>query len=151
VRRSEIASFVLLALSLACGGGGDDTEVSIPMPAGSDEAPVEQQVAVRDLRIGTAVEEGRGIAQEATTFQPGDSVFLSAELDGTVEQLNVVARFTYQDGSIVGEEGRYLPLNGKEVVTFDLAPPGGLAPGRYRAELLLGNERVGEKEFTVGG
>ena len=150
MRRSEIASFVLLAFSLACGGGGEETEVSVPVPAGGDEAPVDQQVAVRDLRIGTAVEEGQGI-QEATTFQPGDSVFLSAELDGTVEQLNVVARFTYENGSIVGEEQRYLPLDGREVVTFDLAPPGGLAPGRYRAELLLGNERVGEKEFTVGG
>jgi hypothetical protein len=150
MRGSELASFVLLVSALACGGGGDETEVSVPAPAAGDEA-AEERVAVRDIRIGTAFEEGRGITQEAATFQPGDSVFLSAELEGTVDQLNIVARFTHEDGSIVGEEERYLPLSGRDVVTFDLAPPGGLAPGRYRAELLLGNEPVGEKEFTVGG
>ena len=151
MRGSELAAFVLLVCSVSCGGGGDGTDVNVPVPAGGVDAPTAERVSVRDLRIGAAVEEGRGITQGAVTFQPGDSVFLSAEIEGDVDQLNIVARFIHEDGSVVGEEERFLPLSGKQVVTFDLAPPGGLAAGRYRAELLLGRERVGEKEFTVEG
>jgi hypothetical protein len=135
----------------ACGGDGEEREIAVPAPSGDMQTPAEQLVAVREVRLGTAVAPGGGVEQEVETFQPGDTIYMSAQLEGTIDQAILVARWTHESGAVVGEQQRFLPVSGKEIFVFHLAPPGGLAPGRYRAELLLGNEVVGEGEFTISG
>lgn len=148
--RRACAIAVLTAV-LACGGAEDEARIRVPAPSASAETSAEAVVAVREVRLGSAIEEGGGITRETAEFGPGDTVFMSAVLEGTVGQANLTVRWSRPEGGSVGEEERFVSLDGRRIVVFRLAPPAGLAPGRYVVELLLGGQPAGRKEFTVRG
>ena len=137
----------ICAALAAC--GGDETEVSVPTPSGGPEPAPQARLSVSDVKVGAAVDGERGVVEEASTFGAGDTVYVSARLDGELDQANIAVRGRGPGGADVGGEERFVPLEGEQVVAFHLAPPAGLAPGDYRVELLLSGQTVGQAEFTV--
>ncbi len=61
----------------------------------------------------------------------------------------LAARWTYQDGQVVHEEGQDLTLAGDGVTTFQISKPDGFPAGRYRVEISLDGAVVETREFEV--
>lgn len=139
-RKTEIVLRLLLVVLIsACGEENGERARS---PAGS-------LVAVRDFRLGSAVDESGAVVAAADSFARRDTVYASVSAEGHVGQATLTARWTREDNILMGERQKVFPLDGRRTVTFRLDDPGGLPAGAYRVEMRLGSELAGSKSFRI--
>lgn len=125
---------------MACGEEGPKRETT---PAGS-------LVAVRELRVGAAIDSEGAVVAPVDSFAPPDTVYASVTAAGNVDKAILTARWTRSEDILMGERQEVFPLAGRMVVTFRLAEPDGLPPDEYHVEITLGGgDAVGSESFHV--
>lgn len=129
----------LAVLPTACAEEGERRETS----------PAESLVAVRDLRVGGAIDSSGAVIAPADSFAPDDTVYASVFAEGQVDQVILTARWTRAGDVLVGEEQEVFPLEGRRVVTFPLTKEAGLPPGEYQVVIRLATDEIGTRAFTV--
>lgn len=129
----------MAVLPTACAEEGERRETS----------PAESLVAVRDLRVGGAIDSSGAVIAPVDSFAPDDTVYASVFAEGHVDQAILTARWTRAGDVLVGEGQEVFPLEGRRVVTFPLTKEAGLPPGDYRVEIRLATDQVGTTDFTV--
>lgn len=135
-----LVAAALLALSVACAGEED---------AGPKTTPAGSLVALREFRVGGAIDSTGAVVAPADSFAPRDTVYASVAAEGNVDQAILTARWTRSEGVLMGERQEVFPLEGRRIVTFRLSDPGGLPPDEYRVEVHLGGDAVGSEPFRV--
>lgn len=124
---------------MACGDEGPKRETT---PAGS-------LVAVRELRVGAAVDAEGAVVAPVDSFAPPDTVYASVAAEGHVDKAILTARWTRSEDILMDERQEVFPLAGRMVVTFRLAHPGGLPADEYQVEIQVGSQAVGSETFHV--
>jgi hypothetical protein len=102
----------------------------------------------------------KGVSQETSTFEPGDTVYGVAEIANAPGKIKVKGRLVVD--SVEGQESGPIPglektldLDGSGTATYTFTPPtAGWPKGKYKMEVLMMNEEGEQKDqktasFTV--
>ncbi len=109
-----------------------------------------RKVQVSRVDLGRAVTADNRVITTTESFAPRDTVYAAVITTGTAPAAQVTARWVSEDGQIVSESTQTVSPNGTEGATqFHIISPGGLAPGRYKLEILVDGEVASTKEFTI--
>lgn len=163
---------VLVALTLtACkrDRGAEDTAAAPPpgtTPAGT-ASPAPQTLPpatsapaaaptpaaqVVSLELGTSVDDNNKIAAAASSFKPGDTIYVSVATTTADPAASVPARLGARwskDGQVIHEQHLDVTLSGTGQTAFKINKPSGFPAGRYRVEILLDGQPVQSREFEV--
>jgi hypothetical protein len=100
------------------------------------------------LKVG----KDRAISQEASTFEPNDTVYSIATVSNAPGKVKVKGRLVIEDvpgqqtGPIPGLE-KTLDLEGSGTATFTFTPPpDGWPKGKYKIEAVMMNEKGEQKD-----
>ncbi|HEY8205255.1 MAG TPA: hypothetical protein VIF81_11050 [Pyrinomonadaceae bacterium] len=103
---------------------------------------------VSSLKVG----KDRAISQEASTFEPNDTVYAVATVSNAPGKVKVKGRLVVEDvpgqqtGPIPGLE-KTLDLEGSGTATFTFTPPpDGWPKGKYKIEAVMMNEKGEQKD-----
>lgn len=146
------------ALALAGCRQQDDAAVTPTSPPTTEPEPAAPAAtvtaAVTDVQLGTEAAEGEAVTESKTTFAPTDDTIVAsvstatsepgATVDGTL-----VARWTYEDGQLVDESSQTLTFSDTGVTNFRISNPEPWPEGGYRLEVLLDDDVVQTREFTI--
>ncbi len=136
---------LLAAVVLGMGCGGAKTE-------GTDQAaPAAQEpvVAVSAIEVGHGLDADKRVLQATTTFTSKDTIYASVLTNGVGSDVEIKARWTYQDGQVVNESSQMISPTGAAATEFHIAKPDGWPAGTYKVEVFLNGNSAGTKDFTV--
>lgn len=152
-------------LALAACKRGDDTAATTtpaPTPAPTTQpapeplppptttpAPAAPAVTIANIELGNAIGADNRVTVPASTFKPGDTIYAAISTNGSAPSTTIVARWTYQDGQVVNESTQTIAPTGPAVTTFNIAKPDGWPAGKYKVEVLIDGQSVGQREFDV--
>lgn len=145
VRRTAALAIVVFAL-VGCGKKETPaTEGGAVVPSGTQPATVQ----VADVKVGKGIGADKHVANEADTFAPRDTVFASVHTTGTAQGVQIVGRWTFQDGQVVDERTESISPTGDAYTEFHIAKPSGWPAGKYTLHVLVNGQEVQTKDFTV--
>ena len=99
------------------------------------------------IQLGRALGTDNSIAAHATTFKPGEIVYVSV-LTETPGSGVIVARWTFA-GQPVTEETKKVSYSGAAATEFHFQSADGFKPGAYKVEILVDGQPAGERDFRV--
>jgi hypothetical protein len=136
VRPVVIAAIVLLAVAAGCWK---------PAALGDLE--------VGDIVLGRSLAADGAIAEDAVTnlYWTNDTFYVSVQLQGSAQNVELQARWTGPDGAVAAEASRSISPNGTMVVGLEAAPPpdGHWVVGDYRVEILLNGHSQGTRDLNA--
>jgi hypothetical protein len=118
---------------------------ALPPPAPPAAAPV----SVTGVELGRQLGADKRIPQPATTFAPGDTIYVSVATDGTAESATLTARWSFETGQLVTEGSETIAPTGPAATEFHISKPDGWPAGKYKVEILLNGSPAATKEFEV--
>ena len=123
-----------------------------PLPAPTTTPPptaTTPAVTIANIDLGNAVGADNRVTAPMATFKPGDTIYAAVATNGAAPSTTIVARWTYQDGQVVNESTQTIAPTGPAVTTFNIAKPDGWPVGKYKVEVLIDGQSVGQREFDV--
>jgi cytoskeletal protein RodZ len=114
----------------------------------STAAAAPAAVTVTSVDLGTAVDAAKKINAPTTTFSPKDTIYASIATTGS-GNVNLGAKWTYQDGQTVKQDGQAFTPTGPANTAFEISKPDGLPAGNYKVEISAGGNVVSTKDFSV--
>jgi hypothetical protein len=140
-----LASGLLIGLA-ACNKG---QRAAADSAAGSVASDVRSALSVIDIDVGRHIDADKKIVDKTDDFTPTDTIYASVHTSGTAQSSPVIARWTFQDGSVVDETTNNVTTDGTAYTAFHVAKPGGLAKGKYTLHLVIDGKEVRTKDVTV--
>ena len=131
----------LLVVTAAC-RGDRPTETTGTTGAG---------VKVTDVTLGRAIGGDRAITDQTDNFRPNDTIYASVATEGSAASTTIRARWTFEDGQVVGESTRTIAPNNRERTEFHISKPNGWPTGNYQLEVFVDDRSVEKKKFEVKG
>jgi hypothetical protein len=124
-----------------------------PAPAPMTGAPPPMAeaaaVSVSAVTVGKTAAADKSVAT-AALFAPKDDVIVSVKTGGAANNVTVVAKLTYQDGQVAGEQRAILNASGAETTNVTFKNVKGWPAGKYRAEVTVDGKAAGTpQEFEV--
>ena len=145
VRSAAAVAIAALAL-VGCGKKETPaTEGGTVVPSGAQPAAIQ----VADVKVGKGISADKHVASEADTFAPRDTVYASVHTTGTAQGVQIVGRWTFQDGQVVDERTESISPTGDAYTEFHIAKPSGWPAGKYTLHVLVNGQEVQTKDFTV--
>ena len=138
-----------LALLTAAGCGKKADQPATDSSAGA-VAPATGAVQVADVTLGRGATADKRVASQTDTFSARDTIVASVHTTGSAQNTNITARWTFQDGQTVDEKTETIAPNGDAYTQFLISKPSGWPAGRYTLHVLVNNQPVQTKDFTVG-
>jgi hypothetical protein len=120
-------------------------------PADRTTGTAGRGVEVEEIDIGRSLNTDKSIGDNATSFKPNDTIYLSVKTDGSSASAQLKTRWLYADGQLVNESTQTIAPNGEARTEFHISKPDGLPPGKYKVEVFLNGQSAGTKEFEVEG
>lgn len=114
----------------------------------STAAAAPSSISVATVDLGTAVDAADKISAPTTTFSPKDTIYASIATTGS-GNVNLGAKWTYQDGQTVKQDGKAFTPTGPANTAFHISKPDGLPAGNYKVEISAGGNVVSSKDFSV--
>ena len=146
IARVGACSLALVAAA-ACGKKAD--QPATDSSAGA-VAPTTGAVQVADVTLGRGATADKRVANPSDTFSARDTIVASVHTTGSAQNTNITARWTFQDGQTVDEKTETIAPNGDAYTQFLISKPSGWPAGRYTLHVLVNNQQVQTKDFTVG-
>jgi hypothetical protein len=147
VARAVACSLALA--SVACGKKAD--QPAADSSAGTiAPAPASGAVQVADVTLGRGATADKRVANQTDTFAAHDTIVASVHTTGSAANTNITARWSFQDGQTVDERTETITPNGDAYTQFLVSKPSGWPAGRYTLHVLVNNQQVQSKDFTVG-
>ncbi len=140
-RASRSISLVLASAVLVvagCGGNRDDG----PAVTGDTSAAAQaSNLRVADVELGRAVGADKKVTDETDSFGPNDTIYASVHTTGSSQSALLVARWSFEDGQVIGETSQSISQSGGDVWSeFHVNRPGGLPKGKYKVEILVNGQ-----------
>jgi flagellar hook assembly protein FlgD len=108
-------------------------------------------VKVADVVLGRALAPDGSIVAEAKTnsFWATDTFYVSVALEGTGDNVPLVAKWTDASGAVVSESSKTASPRGSTYVAFEAPPPQGArwTEGDYTVEIVMNGQSQGVKEL----
>ena len=122
-----------------------------PLPSATTPPPTTTApaVTIANIDLGNAVGTDNRVTTPMATFKPADTIYAAVATNGAAPSTTIVARWTYQDGQVVNESTQTIAPTGPAVTTFNIAKPDGWPVGKYKVEILIDGQSVGQREFDV--
>ncbi len=139
VRRAAAAMLVLVAATLGCSR-------STP--------PGQGNVTVTDITLGRNVASDDTIDPDARTnsFWLNDTFYVSVATDGAAPSATLLARWTYQDGTVAAEVSKTITPSGPTNTALQAPSPESMwKPGDYKVEIFLDGASVATRELSARG
>jgi hypothetical protein len=144
--RLPLLAFALCAVLLSgCKRERSPIDAAPPTPPVSTAAPFH----VTALDLGTAVDASKRISSPASTFAPSDTIYATILSEGAAPKVEIVARWTYEDGQVVSESTQVLAPEGPAATEFHIAKASGWPAGKYKVEISANGAAAASKEFEV--
>jgi hypothetical protein len=143
--RAAAFSLAVLAIS-ACGKKADETSTQT---SGGAIAAAPGTVQVADVTIGRGVSADKHVANQTDSFSARDTIYASVHTTGSAPNTNIAARWTFQDGQVVNESTETIAPSGDAYTEFHISKPSGWPAGKYTLHVLVNNQEVQTKDFTV--
>jgi hypothetical protein len=105
-------------------------------------------LSVTSVQLGRSLNPDSTVATFATTFAPGDTVYVSVLTAGTGDA-TISVRWAYE-GHVVDEPKKQVSYKDIAATEFRLQGVTGLQPGHYTVEVFLNGQSVETRKFTVG-
>jgi hypothetical protein len=106
-------------------------------------------VSVSNIDLGRSLNADRSIADNATSFKPTDTIYISVSTAGSAPSATLTAKWTFQDGQTVDESTQTISPTGPARTEFHISKPDGWPVGKYTVEVMLNGTLAGTKEFEV--
>ena len=146
LRLTRLWLVALVALTLSgCKRSQSVIDPEPETPPVSTAAPF--RVSAFDL--GNAIDASKRISSPTSTFAPDDTIYAAILSDGSAPNVEIVARWTFEDGQIVSESSQTLAADGPAATEFHLASPSGLPAGKYQVEVTANGAAAASREFEV--
>ena len=149
MKRTSLSVAVLaLTAGLALAGCKKDENTNpapVPPPAATPAPaamPAPASVGVQGVTIGSTAAADKSVAAQST-FSTGDPIIVSVRTQGTASNVPVMARLTYQDGQVAGEQNVSLNTSGPDItnITFSNANP--WPAGNYTVNVTVDGQPAG--------
>ncbi len=114
-------------------------------------APAPAMVVVSSTTLGSAVGPDKRVTQQKDSFAKGDTIYASVDTAGS-GSANLKARWTYVSGGksvAVKEDSQTIQATGPASTEFHVSKPDGWPVGDYQVEILLGDQVVQTKKYSV--
>ena len=147
--RTLVLAGALGALGAVAGCDRGQRE-SLDSATGNVGEAVRGTLTVIDVDMGRSVGTDRKIADGTDTFARSDTIYASVHTSGLARQGDIVGRWVFPDSSVVEQQAEDVTTEGDGYLVFFLTKPEGLAPGKYRFEVVVNGREVREKDVTVG-
>ena len=149
VRPASVVAILACAIATGACSKKEAADTPPPPPATSTApAPDTSAVKVADVDVGHSVGADKKITVKADAFGSKDSVFASIHTTGS-GSAKIGARWTFQDGQVVDERSVTVTPSGDAYTEFHVAKPSGWPAGKYTLHVLLNDQEVTTKEFSV--
>lgn len=106
-----------------------------------------EPLRVTSIQLGRALNADNTVAGHTTTFEPGDTVYLSVAIAGTGSG-TVGVRWKFAS-RVLGEPKKQVSSRGAAVAEFHLQSTEGLWPGDYTVEVSLDGNPVETRAFRI--
>jgi hypothetical protein len=135
----RFASVLFVACALA---GCSRNQISPPPATGS-------AFKVAGIVLGRAIAADKTVADPTDSFKPTDTIYVSVRTEGGASSARLSARWTYEDGQLVGDTTQTVAATGPAVTEFHVSKSDGWPAGSYKVEVSLDGAPAGHKEFRV--
>ena len=128
------------------------TPPATPAPAPASTplgTPAASAVSVTALDLGNAVGADNRVGTPMATFARTDTIYAAVSTSGAAPSSTIAAKWTYQDGQVVGEESKTVAPTGTDVTTFSVSKPDGWPAGKYKVEITIDGQPAATREFDV--
>lgn len=122
-----------------------------PSPQTTAPAPAQAAVSVTSATLGKAVGADKKVGAASDAFAKNDTIYVSVETSGS-GTATLKAKWTYTTGGKsvpVKEDSQTVQAAGPSVTEFHISKPDGWPAGDYQVEILLNDQGVQTKKFTV--
>jgi len=106
-------------------------------------------VSVSDIDLGRSLNPDRSIADNAASFKPSDTIYISVATEGSASSATLTAKWTYEDGQTVDQSTQTISPTGPARTEFHISKPDGWPVGKYTVQVMLNGALAGTKEFEV--
>ena len=144
------------AALLACGGGkreqGTETAAVDSAARSADSAARAAKSGaqrIANVMIGKRLGSENRIAEPTFQFDPGDTVYISAAIQGAPAEGTLSARWLAQNGKVLDSTTASIAVADTGRKEFHLAQAKGWKPGTYLITLYLNGDSVDAKTFAV--
>ena len=124
-------------------------QTTAPAPAPAPAQPA--AVSVSSATLGSAVGADKKVTQAKDSFAKNDTIYVAVDTAGS-GTANLKARWTYvhQGKSVpVKEDTQTIQATGPSTTEFNVSKPDGWPAGDYQVEVLLNDQVVQTKKFSV--
>lgn len=146
LHRSRVALVILGAAAVLVLDGCDDGNVAHRRTSAGS---VVEDIAVTEVKLGTAVDLDMRVTDEEDDFAPHDAVYASVEFEGTAPSATLTARWLLQPRRLIDESSQTVVPATQRATEFHIRQASGLPEGDYRVVILLNGKAVASKEFEV--
>ena len=139
-------AMALAGVMLAACGKKDATTTDTTTPA--SVTPVAQTLDVGDIDMGRHIAADKSISDKTDDFAAKDTIYASIHTKGGPATSQVMARWTFEDGTVVHEETQAV-TNAEGNTEFHIAKPSGWPKGKYTVHIMVDGKEVRTKDVTV--
>ena len=119
-------------------------------PPISEPTPAVVGFKITSIQLGKAIGLDKRISEPAATFGPQDTIYASAESEGTAPSVTLKARWTFGDaGQLVSESEQTIAPTGPAATEFHVSKASGWPAGKYKVEISADGSVVGTQDFEV--
>jgi hypothetical protein len=154
--RTMVPIVLTTATLIACGGGhrnqGTESAAVDTAARAADSAAHAAKTGpqrVANVMIGKRLGPGNRIAEPTFQFAPGETVYVSAEIQGAPAEGNLAARWLAQTGKTLDSTAVPIAAGDTGRKEFHLAQAKGWKPGTYLVMLYLNGDSAEAKTFAV--
>ena len=149
----RIAAAALIAVGLAaCKKDPPPAPPPPPAAPAPAPAPAPAAVTVSSAQLGNAIGADKKVMAAGEAFAPKDTIYASVETAGS-GTATLKSKWTYiaKDGKSVPvkEDTMQIQATGPAVNEFHVSKPDGWPAGNYQVEILLNDQVVQTKKYSV--
>jgi hypothetical protein len=143
--------FLTLPLTAGCQSRSihEATDRAAGSPYSSTAATSSSPATVEDMTMGKKVGENNTITSDdqANKFAPGEPIYLAVQVDAPAGAPVQVAWYDDKNEKL-GEDQKTVAKHDKHL-SFQAKDAAAWPQGDYRAEVWVGNQKVGTQQFTI--
>ena len=115
----------------------------------TSQTETQQQVQVERVDLGRGIGTDKRVTDPTEEFRPNETIYATVITNGSGQNAELTARWTYQDGQIVEETTQVISPATDAASEFHVSKPDGWPAGKYRLEVLVNGTPAATKEFEV--
>jgi hypothetical protein len=109
----------------------------------------EGKVQVASVELGRGIGTDKRVTDPTQEFQPNETIYATVITNGSAQNAELTARWTYQDGQVVEETTQTISPATEAASEFHVSKPDGWPAGKYKLEVLVNGTPAATKEFEV--